>query len=225
MRDIQIRWLTSKLVLLCLNTFWRNMGIWKRFRGRNIKLLDAGCGKHSFMSEVIKSQRFDAIGLDIFEPNVEDAKRNKVYQDVLVGDARKLPFKDKEFDLSVSVEVLEHLSKEDGEKALAEFERVSRETVLITTPVGKSVHHACYGNPYEEHQYIWSLEELRAKGFTIRGKGIRGITVGDRWWLSLPRFMRPLQYTVYIIGTLFSYFIPSIAESVVAWKDLEAAKC
>lgn len=221
MRDIQLRGLTSKLVLLCLNTIWRNMNIWKRFRGRKIKLLDVGCGRHSFMSEVIKAQKFDATGLDIFEPNVEDARSNKVYRDVLVGDTRQLPFKSKEFDLVTLIEVLEHLDKEDGEKALAELERVSRETVLITTPVGKSVHHAYYGNPYEEHKYIWSLEELKAKGFTIRGKGIRGLTVGDRFWLSLPIFMRPFQYAVYIIGSVFSYFIPAIAESVIAWKDLE----
>lgn len=225
MRDIQIRGLTSWLVLLCLNTIWRNMSIWKRFRGQNAKVLDVGCGRHSFISEVIKSQKFDAVGLDIFEPNVKEAKSNKVYRDVIVGDARQLPFKDKEFDLSVSIEVLEHLDKEDGEKALAELERVSRETVLITTPVGKSVHHAYYGNPYEEHKYIWSLEELKAKGFAIRGKGIKGLTAGDKWWLSLPMFMSPLQYAVYIIGTLFSYFILDIAESVIAWKDLEAVKC
>lgn len=226
MKDIQIRGLTSKLVLLCLNTVWRNMSIWKRFRRRKgAKILDAGCGRHSFVSEVIKAQKFNAIGLDIFEPNVREAKNNKVYRDVLVGDARQLPFKSKEFDLSVSIEVLEHLEKEDGERALAELERVSKETVLITTAVGKSVHHDYYGNPYEEHKYIWSLEELRAKGFTIRGKGIRGITNGDKWWLSFPMFMRPLQYAVYIIGSVFSYFIPAIAESVIAWKDLEVAKC
>ena len=224
MRDMQIRWLTSKLVLLCLSTIWRNMSIWKRFRERKIKLLDIGCGRHSSMSEVIKARNFDAIGLDIFKPNVEETKSHKVYQDVIVGDARQLPFKDKEFDLAVSIEVLEHLDKEDGEKALAELERVSRETVLITTPIGKSRHHDYYGNPYEEHKYIWSLQELKAKGFTIRGKGIKGLTAGD-WWLSFPMSMRPLQYTVYITGSLFSYFIPAIASSVIAWKDLGAIKC
>jgi len=223
MRDIQLRGLTSKLVLLCLNAIWRNMSVWKKFSQRKgLKLLDVGCGRHSFMSEVIKAQRFDAVGLDIFESNVEQAKGNKVYQDVLVGDARQLPFKDKEFDMAVSIEVLEHLDREDGEKALAELERVSRETVLITTPVGESVHHDYYGNPYEEHKYTWSLEELRAKGFTVRGKGIRKLTAGDRFWLSMPIFMRPFQYAVYIIGSVFSYFVPQIAESVIAWKDLEA---
>lgn len=226
MKDVQIRGLTSLLVLLCLNTVWRNMSVWKRFRERkDAKILDVGCGRHSFVSEVIKSQKFDAVGLDIFEPNVKEAKNNKVYRDVVVGDARQLPFKNRQFDLSVSIEVLEHLDKEDGEKALAEFERVSRETVLITTPVGESVHHAYYGNPYEEHKYIWNLAELKAKGFTIRGKGIKGLTTGDKWWLAFPMFMRPFQYVIYIAGTLFSYFIPSIAESVIAWKHLEAAKC
>jgi len=225
MKDIQMSGLANWLVLKCLNTFWRNMNIWKRFRGRKIKLLDAGCGRHSPMTKVIKAQKFDAIGLDIFEPNIVEAQHSGIYQDVLIGDARGLPFKDKQFDLSVFIEVLEHLDKDDGEKALAELQRVSRETVLVTTPINESAHHDYYGNPHEEHKYIWSLEELRAKGFTIRGKGIRGLTAGDRWWLSFPMFMRPLQYAVYISGSLFSYFIPSIAASVIAWKDLEIAKC
>lgn len=224
MKDIQIRGLTSRLVLLCLNTVWRNMSIWKRFRNRDAKILDVGCGRHSFMSEVIKSQGFNAIGLDIFEPNVIEAKQHNIYQDVLVGDARQLPFKDKQFDLAVSIEVLEHLNKEDGEKALAELERVSN-TVVITTPIGKSQHHAYYGNPHEEHKYIWNLQELKARGFTIRGKGIKGLMSGEKWWLSFPMFMRPLQYAIYVIGTLFSYFIPQIGEGVIAWKDLEVAKC
>ena len=149
MRDIQLRGLTSKLVLLCLNTIWRNMSIWRKFRKRKANILDVGCGRHSPISEVIKTQKFDAIGLDIFEPNVKEARTNSVYQDVVVGDARQLPFKDKEFDLVFLIEVLEHLDKEDGEKALAELERVCRETVSLTTPIVKCKHHDYYGNPFE----------------------------------------------------------------------------
>jgi len=194
------------------------MGVWKRFRGRTVKLLDVGCGRHSSLSKVILAQKFDAIGLDIFEPNVKEARSNRVYRDVLVGDARQLPFKGKEFELAVFIEVLEHLNKADGEKALAELERVSRETVLITTPLRKSAHHDYYGNPYEEHKYIWNRHDLMHRGYTLRGKGIRWLTIGDKWWLSLPMFMRPLQYLVYTIGSLLTYFFPRLASSVIAWK-------
>ena len=191
-------------------------------RRRNLSILDVGCGKYSLISRSIKQYKSTAIGLDIFGTSVREAKTNGVYQDTIVGDARHLPFKDKEFDLVACIEVIEHVEKEDGEKILVELERTCKWLVLVTTPIGKCVQHSYGGNPFQEHKYIWSLEELRAKGFTIRGKGIKSITEGDKWQLSFPMFMRPFQYAIYIIGTLFSYFIPAIAGSVIAWKNLES---
>jgi hypothetical protein len=65
------------------------------------------------------------------------------------------------------------------------------------------------------------MEELNANGFVVRGKGIRGLTVGDRWWSDSPIFFRPLQYIIYIVGTAFSYFFPVIAADAIAWKCLD----
>jgi SAM-dependent methyltransferase len=222
MRDRHLHGLINWLVLFCLNIFGRNMAIWKAFRNRaGARILDIGCGRYSALSQLIKTQNFYAIGLDIFEPNVRASYGRGIYKDVICGDVRALPIKDKQFDLVIIVEVLEHLDKEDGQKAFSELERVSREAILLTTPIRKCPHHDYYGNPYEEHRYIWSLEELKASGFVIRGKGIRGLTVGDRWWNSPPILFRPLQYIIYMVGTAFSYFFPTIAPSVIAWKYLD----
>jgi SAM-dependent methyltransferase len=222
MRDIQLRRLINWLVLFSLRTFGRNVAIWKAFRNRaGAKILDIGCGRYSAVSQVIKTQSFYAIGLDIFEPNVRASNRRGIYQGVICADVRALPIKDKQFDLIILLEVLEHLDKEDGQKALRELERVSREAILLTTPIGTSPHRDYYGNPYEEHRYVWSLEELKASGFVVRGKGIRGLTVGDRWWSSSTMFLRPLQYIIYMVGTAFSYFFPIMAADAIAWKYLD----
>ena len=198
------------------------MNIWKAFRNRaGARILDIGFGRSSALSQVIKTQNFYTIGLDIFEPNVRASNGSGIYQGVICADVRVLPIKDKQFDLVALVEVLEHLDREDGQKALSELERVSREAILLTTPIRKCPHHDYYGNPYEEHRYVWSMEELKMSGFAIRGKGIRGLTVGDRWWTSPPIFFRPLQYIIYMIGTAFSYFFPTLAPSVIAWKYLD----
>jgi SAM-dependent methyltransferase len=198
------------------------VAIWKAFRNRaGAKILDIGCGRYSAVSQVIKTQSFYAIGLDIFEPNVRASNRRGIYQGVICADVRALPIKDKQFDLIILLEVLEHLDKEDGQKALRELERVSREAILLTTPIGTSPHRDYYGNPHEEHRYVWGLEELKASGFVIRGKGIRGLTVGDRWWSSSTMFFRPLQYIIYIVGTAFSYFFPIMAADAIAWKYLD----
>jgi len=31
-------------------------------------------------------------------------------------------------------------------------------------------------------------------------------------------FFRPLQYIIYMVGSAFSYFFPTIAPSAIAWK-------
>lgn len=213
--DIQIRWLMSKIVWLCLNTIWRNMFAWKQARKMGGWMLDVGCGSHGQIADIVG--RFNSVGVDIFRPNVETSK--SIYDHGVVADARHLPFANSTFNFVTSIEMLEHLSKQDGDKALSELERVAKFLVVITTPIRDAAHHDYYGNPFEERKYVWSPDELRSKGYTLRGKGIRWFT-GDRWWLSLPMFMRPLQYLVYIIGSLFSYFSLAIADSVVAWKEI-----
>jgi hypothetical protein len=114
--------------------------------------------------------------------------------------------------------VIEHLEREDGEKLLAELERVSSGLALLTTPVGKCVQRAYDGNPYQEHKHIWSLEELKIKGFNTRGIGLKGMA-GERWDSLFPFFLRPLQYAIYMVGTSVSYFFPRIASGVVVWKE------
>ena len=117
MKDIQLRRLINWLVLFCLSTFGRNVNIWKAFRNRaGARILDIGFGRYSALSQVIKTQDFYTIGLDIFEPNVRASNGRGIYQGVMCGDVRALPIKDKQFDLVALVEVLEHLDKETAKK-------------------------------------------------------------------------------------------------------------
>jgi len=198
------------------------MEVWRKIKNnKNLRVLDVGCGKQGFISGI--ASKYNTVGLDIFVPNIAEAK--KIYRDAVVGDARRLPFKNKCFDIAIAIELIEHLDKVDGDRALGEMERVARKMAIIAMPIGKNEHHDYYGNTFEEHKYVWSLDEIKEKGYKVRGEGIKGLMSGDKWWTFLPKFMRPLQYVAYIIGTLFSYFIPQIAEGVIAWKKLEAVKC
>jgi 2-polyprenyl-3-methyl-5-hydroxy-6-metoxy-1,4-benzoquinol methylase len=209
------------LVFLCVNTVWKGASISRQVKTRKgVSILDVGCGKHSPLTLIAHHYKFEVVGLDIFEPYLKETKNKGVYQNVILADARYLPFKDKGFKAVTCIEVLEHVEKEDGEKILDELERVSRWLVLVSTPIGESMQHAYEGNPYQEHKYIWSVEELKARGFKmIRGRGLKGLA-GDRWWGLLPYFLRPVQYVIEMIGTLFSYFFPKIASGVIAWKEI-----
>lgn len=52
----------------------------------------------------------------------------------ILGDLRKLPFKNKSFDLVACFEVLEHLPFADFKQALLEINRVTKKFVIISLP-------------------------------------------------------------------------------------------
>jgi len=222
MKDIQLRSLVSRVVLACMSTIWWNAGYWKLLKSkRRGTLLDVGCGRHGPTTEVIRHLELKATGIDIFEPNVIEARG--FYHNTVVGDARGLPFKDNSFDAVTSIEMLEHLDKSDGQKVLSELKRVCRGVLIISTPIGNNGHQDYYGNSHEEHKYIWSVGELREQGLSVRGIGLRGLS-GDGWWARTPMFLRPLQYAVCVFTSLFSWFIPRISGGVIAWREMEVAR-
>ncbi len=89
------------------------------------------------MASINWGGRLEVVGIDIFKSYLDEAKGKGVYQELILGDVRHLPLKDKSFDVVICMEVLEHLEKVDGEKLLGELERVAKRQVLLSTPVGK----------------------------------------------------------------------------------------
>lgn len=209
------------LTFCALNTIFSRAPVWREAKAkRGLSVLDAGCGKKSQIALVARRCHYNLVGLDIFQPDLEMAKRNSAYNDILVGDVTHLPFKNNCFDVVAAIHVLEHLEKPNGDKMLRELERVSKWLVLVACPVGKSAQDACGGNPYQEHKYVWSIEELQKRGFKeMRGTGLKGMS-GKLWGVLANSFLSPLLNMMTLLGTLLSYHIPNIGSGVVTWKDV-----
>jgi len=84
-------------------------------------------------------------------------------------DGRNLPFADKSFDIVVSLDVLEHVPRDDRGRFIAELLRVAREKVVFCAALGSSEHEAyarrmadLYRN--KSHQICKHLEEHIALG-------------------------------------------------------------
>ena len=90
---------------------------------KKLKVLDVG-GAGSMLGEFID---IDLTIIDIIEN--ENAPDNYI-----VGSALEMPFKDKEFDVVISCDVLEHIKKEDRRKFLEECSRVSKDLIIIAAP-------------------------------------------------------------------------------------------
>jgi len=100
--------------------------------GAGTSLLDVGCAK-GFMLHDLKELVPGIVvkGIDVSEYAIEHALPS-VREDVLVADARSLPFADKSFDVVISINTVHNLDRADCIHALREIERVSRGRSFIT---------------------------------------------------------------------------------------------
>jgi ubiquinone/menaquinone biosynthesis C-methylase UbiE len=96
------------------------------------KILDLGCGKGILLYEIsnllpgIKIQ-----GLEISEHAIKNSPQN-IKPSILKFDARKkLPFKNKEFDLALSFGLFHNFNLLELEKAISEFSRVAHKNYLM----------------------------------------------------------------------------------------------
>ena len=95
------------------------------------KVLDIGCGKGFLLYELTQAvPGLIVAGLDISDYAVKNAKE-EIRPFITCGNANHLPFKDKEFDLVISLNTLHNLYCYDLEKALKEIERVGRQNKYL----------------------------------------------------------------------------------------------
>ena len=122
----------------------------------DMSILDLGCGDQKIINR-LKGTHFT---VDIWEKFKPD----------LVWNLNKLPlpFADNSFDVILILDVIEHLTKENGLKLLEEAKRVANKKIVIFTPLWwtsnlyymNDPQSAYYGNKYEEHQSLWSREDF-----------------------------------------------------------------
>lgn len=136
-------------------------------------VLDAGCFTGLFGAYARDYGHFkgEIVGVDLDESAIKKAAH--ILSHVVYADVSYLPFKGESFDLGVSTEVLEHLTKVGGLQFLKELKRTSRR-VVISTPNGFTRGDmGCFDeHPLMIHQYGWSIKELREAG----AKKIRGVS-------------------------------------------------
>lgn len=100
--------------------------------------LEVGCnfGKNlKVVSDNFKNVKI--AGLDLSAPALENAKEFLEGRKIQLvnAEASDMPFKDKEFDVVVVGEVLEHVAPKDFDRTLDEVSRVAKSDIILITPV------------------------------------------------------------------------------------------
>ena len=126
-------------------------------KDRPLKVLEVGCANGMDFIRFTNDKDFDisAVDLNYYEFERKDVK---FYQ----ADAAKLPFADKEFDVVVSIGLLEHI--EPMEKlceVIAEFDRVGKHQVSVVPSVSTFIEPHCAGFrfPLRLHKKMFSEQE------------------------------------------------------------------
>lgn len=176
-------------------------------------ILDCGSGK-GINAYLIKATRaLDGatfIGLDVNSNYMSFTKRHNIYDKQIVNNLPKLPFKDKSIDFLLCSEVIEHLTKNQGQLLLSEIDRVCRGRAVVTTP------NIFFKNPPGEkedaHRSLWRSSDFRSAGYKVYGLGAK-IVVG----INDP--LLKIKQAINYITTPISYLIPEISGYLLAVKD------
>lgn len=176
-------------------------------------ILDVGCGTGSLVRYV----RGYKVGVEAHQPTLEKARELRTHDDFLQFDVTNLgTVKSGSYDAVVGLDIIEHLTFEEGTKLLAEMERIASRRVVILTPNG-FVPQLPSTNPFWQHKSGWLPEDFRSRGYHVRG------FLGLKWFLGsearpqhCPRVLASLLGLLTVPTT---YFLPSAAFSVFAWKD------
>lgn len=116
----------------------------------NTSILDVGCAKGFMLNDLqLKIPSLIIKGIDISEYAIQNSL-DSVKKNLLVADAKNLPFEDNSFDIVISINTIHNLDIEDCAKAIKEIERVSRKGSFITVDA--------YNNSDEKKRMLdWNL--------------------------------------------------------------------
>lgn len=185
-------------------------------------VLDVGCGIDGELIRMVPNIPH-TVGVDLVLPapasDTEDpaAPRHNEYVEF---DARYLSdrFGPQSFDCVVALDLIEHLSKEDGQVLLSDMEAIAAKRVIVFTPNGMVPQPPEADNPYQEHISGWKVKEFTSRGYTVIGvhgwKPLRGMYSNIRW---RPRFFWA-RFSLLTQGLFESR--PSFAFHLLAIKDL-----
>lgn len=135
----------------------------------NSKVLELGAGKTSYLRNIGKSLSITA--LDIFQPSLDVAKVNNVYDEYICSDVLELEnlSNPKSFDYVVAFDLIEHLEKEQGHKLIESMSLLAKKAIIIYTPNGFLPQEPVDGNVYQKHHSGWKYNEMIRLKFNVYG--------------------------------------------------------
>jgi SAM-dependent methyltransferase len=140
-------------------------------------VLDVGCGS----SSSLRHFGFKSLtGIEGYFPDAEKARKNATHDELLHGDVRQLEkfFQPGRFDACVAMDVIEHLTREDGMELIRDMERIASKKIVFFTPSGFLPQGHTENADLQQHLSGWEPAEMKSLGYSVIGmlgpKSLRG---------------------------------------------------
>lgn len=180
-------------------------------------LLDVGCGNNSvvqFFNRKLKK----SVGVDLFEKSIEQAKAKGIHNTYIKSDVLDIDkaFGFKSFDCVLSIDVIEHLEKDEAKSLINKIENIAKKCVVLQTTNGYLPQGAEGGNLYQIHKCGFTSDELKKLGYKVLGmdgpKKLRGKCAEITW---KPKII--FSILVNILDPLYR-FLPNKSFNLLAYK-------
>ncbi len=184
-------------------------------------VLDVGCGRTSAL-RFLSCKRL--VGVDAYAPDLECARAAETHDEFVLADGNKLRplFRVNEFDACVALDLIEHLSKNDGLVFLQTLEAIAKRKVVIFTPNGFLPQSSKVQGDYQEHLSGWEPDEMKALGYRVVGlNGLRILRTDQHRLRFRPA---PLWAIIsWVTQHAWCRGHPSSAAAILCIKDLKKA--
>lgn len=149
---------------------WKENSIAKIFDLPKVgSVLDVACGlslKSKYMEADIR------VGIDIHDEYFKHIEADVPFV-VMKQDIRDLSnFVSKSFDIVIALDIIEHITKEEGFVLMRECERIAKFAVVIETPLGYVAQNMDIlghgGDIWQTHRSGWDVTDFLKKGYEVK---------------------------------------------------------
>lgn len=181
-------------------------------------VLDVGCGSSMTMRHLGVPKPF---GVEGYAPACAEARAKNSHDQLVQCDVRELSshFEPGQFDACIALDVIEHLTKQDGLKLMEDMEKIAKKRVVFFTPSGFLPQHHTSNDDLQEHLSGWEPTEMESHGYRVIG------LLGPKSWRgeyhTLKR--RPAIFwgmASFIVQCLVSQRHPASAAAILCVKQL-----
>jgi hypothetical protein len=191
---------------------------------RPLKVLDLGAGdahywKRGRLAKLVDGGQVEVLCIDAGYRGEKEFTNNKlsylngILPNILEG------FSDKEFDICLSFDVIEHLTKSEGFLMMYQMERIKRKYSIIFTPNGFAWQPPSNKSIFDAHISAWSIREFKQFGFTkVRGFVGFKVFIGP-FSIIKEKYRSRLFRELVALSQLFVFRFPKYSYGILAISD------